>query len=165
MGPMLDPAAAAECHRHQVGDQFHLEVGGHTQPIYGDPLQLEVELLALSDGDFTCVSPVHRGALMHYGPSARLRCGNVEFIVVTNRFQVYDDRPYLMTGADMKDYSVVGLKSSNHFRAYFKDIADAIIGADTPSMFPGDLRKLNFRNVLRLIFPLDDDVEYTGQWP
>ena len=102
---------------------------------------------------------------MHYGPSARLRCGNVEFIVVTNRFQVYDDRPYLMTGADMKDYSVVGLKSSNHFRAYFKDIADAIIGADTPSMFPGDLRKLNFRNVLRPIFPLDDDVEYTGQWP
>lgn len=65
----------------------------------------------------------------------------------------------------MKDYSIVGLKSSNHFRAYFKDIADAIVGADTPSMFPGDMRKLNFQKVLRPIFPLDDGVEYSGQWP
>ena len=165
MGPVLDPAAAAECHRHRVGDRFRLEVGGHTLPIYGEPLQAEVELLALSDGAFTCVSPVHRGAQMHYGPSARLRCGKVEFIVVTNRFQVYDDRPYLMTGADMKDYSIVGLKSSNHFRAYFGEIADAIIGADTPGMFPGDLRKLNHQKVIRPIFPLDRDTVYTGQWP
>ena len=165
MGPIFDPDAAAVCHLHQVGDRFYLEVGGHAQAIYGDPLQLEVELLALSDGDFTCVSLVHQGALMHYGPSARLRCGNVELIVVSNRFQTYDDRPYLMTGAFMKDYSIVGLKSSNHFRAYFKDVADAIIGADTPSMFPGDLRKLNFQKILRPIYPLDDGVEYAGEWP
>jgi len=165
MGPILDAAAAEECQRHQVGDTFRLNVGGHTQAVYGDPLAIEVELLSLSDGEFTCISPVHRGAQMHYGPSARLRCGNVEFIVVSNRFQVYDDRPYLMTGADMKNYSIVGLKSSNHFRAYFKDIADAIIGADTPSMFPGDLRKLDYKNVLRPIFPLDSDTQYNGQWP
>ena len=165
MGPMLDPAAAEECHRHQVGDKFHLEVGGHTQAIYGDPLRLDVELLALSDGEYTTVSPMNRGTDIHYGPSARLRCGNVEFIIVSTRRQVYDDRPYLMTGADMKDYSIVGLKSSNHFRAFFKDVALAIVGADTPSMSPGDLRKLDFQKVLRPIFPLDDGVEYTGQWP
>ena len=165
MGPVLDTAAAAACHRHQVGDRFRLCVGGHSQAIYGDPLDVEVELLALSDGEFTCVSPVHRGAQMHYGPSARLKCGNVEFIVVSNRFQVYDDRPYLMTGADMKDYSIVGLKSSNHFRAYFKDTADAIIGADTPSMFPGDLHKLDYKKIMRPVYPLDSDAQYTGQWP
>ena len=165
MGPMFDAAAAAVCHGHQVGDKFPLEVGGHTMPIYGCPLRLdEVELLALSDGDFVCVSPAHKGSLMHYGPSARVRHGKVEFIVVSRRFQVYDDRPYLMMGADMKDYSLVGLKSSNHFRAYFNLHADAIIGADTPSAFPGDVRRLDFKRVLRPIYPLDEGTEYDREY-
>lgn len=165
MGPMFDAAAAAVCHAHKVGDKFSLEVGGHTASMYGEPLYLdEVELLALCDGDFICISPAHKGALMHYGPSARLRYGNVEFIVVSKRFQVYDDRPFIMTGADMKDYSIVGLKSSNHFRAYFIEQADAIVGADTPSAFPGDVRRLNFKRVIRPIYPLDEDTEYDGKW-
>ncbi len=160
MGPMFDAAAASVCHTHHVGDTFPLEVGGHTVPIYGDPLFLdEVELLALCDGDFVCISPAHKGALMHYGPSARVRHGNVEFIVVSNRFQVYDDRPFIMTGADMKDYSIVGLKSSNHFRAFFNAHADAVIGADTPSYFPDDVRRLEFNRLLRPIYPLDKDVK------
>ena len=165
MGPMKDPEAAAECHRHSVGDRFHLELGGHTQAIYGEPLPLEVELLALCDGDFVCASPVHRGVTMHYGPSARVRCGNVEIIVVTNRFQTYDDRPFIMTGADMKDYSIVALKSSNHFRAYFRSTADAIVGASTPSAFPSDMSLLPFERLPRPIYPLDENVEYTGIWP
>ena len=161
MGPMFDAAAAAVCHTHQIGDKFPLEVGGHTAPIYGEPLKLEqVELLALCDGDFVCVSPAHKGASMHYGPSARLRCGNVEFIVVSKRFQVYDDQPFLMTGANMKDYDIVGLKSSNHFRAYFNEHADAIVGADTPSLFPGDIRRLEFKRLERPIYPLDRDVTF-----
>jgi len=60
----------------------------------------------------------------------------------------------------MEDYRIVALKSSNHFRAYFKDTADAIITADTPGLFPADLRKLNYRSVRRPIFPLDADTVF-----
>lgn len=166
MGPMYDAAAASLCHTHQVGETFPLTVGGHTAPIYGEPLCLdEVELLALSDGDFICVSPAHKGSLMHYGLSARVRHGNVEFIVVSNRFQVYDDQPYRMTGADLRNYDIVGLKSSNHFRAFFQEHADAIVGADTPSAFPGDVRRLDFKRVCRPIYPLDENVEFCSTWP
>ena len=123
-------------------------------------MSVEVELLALCDGCFTCVSPMYAGSRMCYGPSARLRTGNVEFIVTTKRFQVYDDRPFLMTGADPKDYQVVGLKSQVHFRAYFKDTADAIVQVDTPSIVPADIRKLDFRHVRRPIFPLDPEMTF-----
>lgn len=165
MGPVRDEAAAAECFRHSVGDRFRLSVGGKTQPVFGAPLEVEAELLALSNGDFVCVSPVHQGALMHYGPSARLKCGNVEFIVVTNLMQVYDDQPFRMTGADMANYKIVGLKSMNHFRAYFSKTADALIGADTPCVCPADLRKVPYQKVLRPIYPLDIDTKYSGIWP
>lgn len=161
MGPLADAEAAAVCHRHQVGDRFPLRFGGKHLPIFGEPLELpEVELLALSDGKFTCVSPVHRGAAMDHGPSARLRCGQVEFILVSNRFQTYDDQPFRMLGADLRDYRIVGLKSVNHFRAFFKDTADAIVCADTPSTCPGDLRKLDYRRVPRPVYPLDEDTEF-----
>ena len=160
MGPIWDEEAAKVCHSHKVGDVFELEVGGHINPIHGAPLQLKVELMALSDGCFTCVSPMYLGSAMCYGPSARLRVGNVEFIVTTKRFQVYDDRPFLMTGADLKDYRVVGLKSLVHFRGYFKDTADAIVQVDTPSAFPADIRKLNFKRVRRPVFPLDPETEF-----
>lgn len=159
-GVIYDPAAAALCHLHQPGDRFPLEVGGHTEAVFGDPLQLEVELLALWDGNFVCASPMYQDLPLRYGPSARLRCGQVEFIVVSLRMQSYDDRPILMTGGNMRDYDLVALKSSNHFRAYFRNTADAIITADTPSALPADLRKLDYRHVPRPVYPLNEDTAY-----
>jgi len=161
MGPLFDPEAAAICHQHEIGDHFPLEVGGHTEPIAGEPLVFaDVELLALSDGAFISASPVNQGVAMNFGASARLRAGNVEFILVSQRFQTFDDRPFLMTGCNMKDYSIVGLKSMNHFRGYFAPIADGIVTADTPGLRPANLKMIDYRHVNRPIFPLDADVEY-----
>ena len=60
----------------------------------------------------------------------------------------------------MEDYRLVALKSSNHFRAYFKDTADAIITADTPGLFPADLKKREYRKIRRPVFPLDGQAAY-----
>ena len=153
---ICDPKAAAACHIAGVGAKLRLQVGGHSEPLFGDPLDLEVEVLGLSDGVFTCASPMYPGLVLRYGPTARVRCGHVEIVLVSRRMQTYDDRPIRITGGRMEDYRIVALKSSNHFRAYFKDTADAIITADTPSLFPADPRKLDYRKVRRPIFPLDD---------
>ena len=155
---ICDPAAAEACHRAGVGAKLRLQVGGHNEKLFGDPLDLKVEVLGLSDGTFTCASPMYPDLVLSYGPAARVRCGHVEIVLVTRRMQTYDDRPILMTGGRMEDYRIVALKSSNHFRAYFKDTADAIITADTPGLFPADPRKLDYRKVRRPIFPLDEDM-------
>lgn len=161
MGPIFDPAAAAICHSHTVGDMFALEVGGHKEAICGAPMLFDsVELLSLADGEFVSAAPINFGAKMHYGPSARLRYGNVEFIVVSERMQVYDDRSFLMMGCNMKDYSIVGLKSMNHFRGYFVPIADGIVAADTPGLRPADLRTVAYHHVNRPIYPIDTEVMF-----
>lgn len=167
MGPICDPEAAAICHTHQVGDRFPLKVGGIVQPeIFGETVEFEeVELLGLSNGDYVSTSPVNLGVTMRFGPTARLKAGNVEFIVVTARFQTFDDNAFLITGCNMKDYSIVALKSVNHFRAYFKPIADGIVAADTPGLRPANVKMLNYKKVLRPIYPLDEDAEYDGVWP
>ncbi len=155
MGPLYDPQAAEICHRHQPGDRFFLRLGGNTHPAFGAPLEAEAELLSLCDGTFQCENPMYRGMTMCYGPTARVRFSNVECIVVSRRFQTYDDRPFLMTGADLKNYRLAALKSMNHFRAWFQDRADIIITADTPSLYPADLNALPYQQLHRPKYPLD----------
>lgn len=166
MGPIFDREAAAYLHQHKVGDTVNLTVGGKTEPVAGDPLVLEdVEILNLCDCKFISESPLNAGLMMDYGLSARCRKGNVEFIVVSERYQTLDAGSFTTTGADLKDYRVVGLKSMNHFRGYFVSRADAIVAADTPGLRPANLKLIDYRHILRPIFPLDEDVTYTGKWP
>lgn len=164
MGPIFDPIAAEEIHRHHVGDLIDISIGGRIEPINGKPLELKnVQIINLSDGDFVSAAPINKGMPMKYGKSARLRYGNVEFIVVSIRFQVYDDRPFIMTGVDMSQYDIVGLKSMNHFKGYFTKTADGIVAADTPGLRPANLKNYNYKNVIRPIFPLDKNVIYNGK--
>lgn len=156
MGPVFDPEAAAICHRRKPGERFTLTFGGKTAPVYGAPITAQVELLSLCDGTFECATPVHKGATMCHGPSARIRISNVEVILVSIRFQTYDDRPFTMLGANMAAYKLVALKSMAHFRAYFKDTADAIVTADTPSAIYSDIRNAPYKHIKRPIYPLED---------
>lgn len=162
MGPVFDPEVAAYLHTCKVGDHVNIRLGGKTMPLAGAPLEIEdAELLNLCDGDLISAAPINKGVAMSYGKSARLRKGNVEFIVVSVRYQTLDDRPFLMTGADMADYRIVGLKSMNHFRGYFTSRAAAIITADTPGARPANLLLYPYEQVKRPIYPLDRDT----QWP
>ena len=166
MGPVLDARAAKLCHTHKVGDVFSLDVGGTLEPCSGGPIHFDaVELLNLCDGEFVTKSPVNCGMHYTYGLTARLRSGNVEFLVVSTCLQVYDFEPFAMTGAKLEDYDLIGLKSMNHFRAWFAPRADGIVAADTPGLRPANLKLLDYRHVRRPIFPLDEDVAYDGQWP
>ena len=156
MGPLFDPQAAGICHSHQVGDCFELTFGGKTDPLYGQPITAQVRLMNLCDGTFQCTTPVHKGATMCYGPTARVKVGNVEIILVSKRFQTYDDQPFVMTGADPVNYRIVALKSMTHFKAYFTDRADAIIATTTPSTVFADIRQFPYKNVKRPIYPLEE---------
>lgn len=162
MGPICDPETAAILHTHRVGDRVSIRLGGKTLPLAGDPIELEdVQILALSQGKYISASPLNLGVAMDLGKSARLRKGNVEFIVVSLRFQTLDDGPYRMMGADLKDYRIVGLKSMNHFRGFFTSRAAAIVTADTPGVRPAQLSLYPYQHLTHPIYPLERDTD----WP
>ena len=161
MGPVFDPESIEEIYRHGVGDRVSIRLGGKKIPLAGAPIQIDDALIMnLWDGQFISAAPINKGVAMSYGKSARLRKGNVEFIVVSVRYQTLDDRPFLMTGADLRNYRIVGLKSMNHFRGYFTGRAEAIITADTPGARPANLLLYPYENLKRPIYPLDPDTKY-----
>ena len=165
MGPLFDPETAGWLHTHKPGDRVNIILGGKTMAISGPPLEIrDAEILTLSDGKFISAAPINKGVPMDFGPTARLRKGNVEFIVVSVRYQTLDDCSFRMAGAELANYKIVGLKSMNHFRGFFTSIADAIITADTPGARPANLLLYPYQNIQRPVHPLDDvtDLLSTG---
>lgn len=161
MGYMYDPEAVAEVYSHSIGDKIRLSLGGKTEPIHGEPLNLEdVEIISMSDGKYTYVSPMREGLADTIGKCARVRVGNVDIVIGSVLHQTFDDRPFLVTGADITQYRYVGLKSAHHFRAYFKDHAAAIIPTDPPGLQSSNFSLYSYKKICRPIFPIDPEAVF-----
>ena len=160
-GFMCDANAAEEIFKYKPGDTLDLTLGGNHEKIFGAPLQLKnVTVVSLSDGNFCYKSPNMFGLASKLGKTARIRSGNVDIIVASNRAQTFDDRPFVITGADLANYRYVGLKSTQHFRGFFADKAAAIIPCDPPGLSTSDLTAFEFKKIPRPVYPLDEGVTF-----
>jgi len=155
-GPMVDGEAVEELHSSVVGERVQIVLGGKTDPLYGGgPLTLEAELVSVSDGHFIGDGPMIHGLHGSFGPSAVLRVGGVEILLVTIARQILDLQQFRAFGIDPESKHVVALKSMQHFRAAFEPIAGHVIVCDSGALCTPRYDRLPYRNVPRPIFPLD----------
>jgi len=139
-----------------VGQRIQIALGGRTDPDYGGgPLTVEAELVTLSDGHFTGDGPMLHGLHGSFGPSAVIRVGGIDILVVTNARQILDLQQFKAFGIEPQNKNVVALKSMQHFRAAFEAIAGKIIVCDSGALCTPRYDRLPYRNVPRPIFPLD----------
>jgi len=156
-----DEEVAEAAHRAGVGARIDIRLGGKTEPLAGEPIDLkDVEVLALAEGSYPYRTPNNRGLDCRLGKVARLRSGSVEFIVISTRIQTLDDGALLMTGTSTDQYDIVCLKSANHFRSFFEPIADAVVTADPPGLRAGNLKTYPYRRISRPIFPLEEETVF-----
>ena len=156
-GPMVDrEVVAQELHAANVGERVHIALGGKTDPRFGGgPLAVEGELVSINDGRFTGDGPMIHGLMGCFGPSAVLRVGDIEILVVTIARQILDLQQFKAFGIDPQNKHVVALKSMQHFRAAFEPIAGQVIVCDSGALCTPRYNRLPYRNVPRPIFPLD----------
>lgn len=162
MGYIHDEEIALKAHEAGVGSTISGFLGGKTDKLHGEPIAFEnASVIALSDGKAVYTSPMYKGLPVSYGKTARIRIGNVEVIVTENLSQqTFDDRPFSITGADIENYRIVGLKSSAHFRAFFQERAKAIVTADPPGIHTANFKQLAYKNIKRPIYPLDAETTF-----
>jgi len=155
-GPMVDGEVVKELSSSVVGERIHVALGGKTDPRFGgEPLELEVELVSTSNGDFVGDGPMRHGLHGTFGPSAVVRVGGIEVLVVTLARQILDRQQFQAFGIDPQSKHVVALKSMQHFRAAFEPIAGRVIVCDSGALCTPRYDRLPYRNVRRPIFPLD----------
>jgi len=160
-GYIVDPEAVRVIFQHRPGDRVDLKLGGRHEKIFGEPLDIrDAEIISLSNGKFVHTSPNLLGLPTKMGKTARIRVGNVDIVIGSNKNQTFDDRPFFVTGADINEYRYVGLKSTQHFRGYFGSRAARIIPTDPPGLNTGDLKVFHYQKIPRPVYPLDENVVF-----
>lgn len=159
---IYDPETALQAHQAGVGATIHARIGGKTAAICGEPLELDVQVVNLSDGNFNYVTPQNYGVAVSLGLTARLRHGNVDIVVASYRTQSFDDRPLVITGGDPHQYKIICLKSAGHFRAYFKSRAGLIVPCEMPGLRSTNLKTYPYQKIRHPVYPLDDETTYPG---
>jgi microcystin degradation protein MlrC len=156
-GALRDGEAAAALVEAGPGATVTLAVGGKTDAKFGGPpLTLTGAVVHAGDGTYTCDGPMWAGMTKSFGPSAVLRVGGVDILVVTNLLQITDMQQFLTNGIDPRKKRTVALKSMQHFRAAYQPIADKVIVCDSGALASPDSSRLTFRHIRRPLYPFDD---------
>lgn len=157
---VTDPIAVRACVHAGPGSTVTLNLGGHTDRLHGDPIEVEAYVKLLSDGRYRNLGPMHAGVDVLLGPSAVVVIDGIEVLVTTYAETPIDLNVFRAHGIEPTDRNVIALKGKGHFRAAFEPIASQVILVEGPGITGSDLTRLSFKKVRRPIWPLDPDVEW-----
>jgi microcystin degradation protein MlrC len=155
-----DPETVKKALKAGVGMVIDVELGGKSSKQGGAPIKGKAYVKSISDGRYTVVSPMGAGGKLDMGPAVGLQIGGVDVAVISGLFQALDANQMKMLGFDPKDYRIVVVKSANHFRAWWPNVASEIIDCDPPGVASNDLSTFTYKNKTRKVFPLDKDAVY-----
>lgn len=151
---MVDGPAVARANEAGIGATLQIPLGGTLDPERHSPLDLEVRVKSLSDGDFR----YEDGTRGRAGRTAVLVAGNIYILVTERPVFVVGQQVFLAQGLAPSDFDLVVVKSPNGFRTYYESIAARIVPVDVPGATSANLRSLPFAHCVRPIFPLDENV-------
>lgn len=158
-GFIVDPVSAKAAHAAGVGATVELRLGGRYDALHGAPLRVSAYVKALHDGRFRWQKML-RGVQAGLGPMARLVIGGIDVIVSSNRSQTFDPEVFAQLGIDVMRYALVALKSSNHFRAGFQELAAGIVTADPPGLTTHRIEVFPRKRAPGPLWPLDREARY-----
>jgi microcystin degradation protein MlrC len=153
-----DPKSVALAVEAGIGEKVSLVLGGKTDEMHGEPLEVTGIVKRISDGKFTNIGPMSTGAESDMGKTAVLDIGGNDVILTSKRLQPTDLGLYKSQGINIEDKRFVVVKSSVHYRAAHEPVAKEIIELDTPGLTSPRLASFEFKNIRRPIFPLDVDM-------
>lgn len=153
LGMIWDPQAVAIATAAGVGARLPLRIGGKVGPMSGDPVDLEVEVLACrADARQRSLTP---GGFDALGAAVAVRAEGIELVLNSIRQQVFSPECFTEFGIDLRAKRLVVVKSTQHFRAGFDALASRVVYADSPGSLQSDLGRLPYRFLPRPVWPVD----------
>ena len=156
-----DPDVVAAMIAAGVGTEVTVSLGGKLpMPALekqSKPLTLTGEVKLLSNGKFKARVEMARGLTINMGPCAVLSLpNNIDVAIISRHIEPYDPECFRSLGMEPTQRRYLMLKSRIHYRVGFKPIAREIIECAGCGVCTSDYDQLEFENVRRPIYPLDD---------
>ena len=160
---VYDPEAVKIMRKAGVGAKITLSLGGKiAMPSVGlenRPLEVTGKVRVISDGHWTVHGPMYTGVEVDMGPTAVLDTGKVQIVVVSMHHEPWDVGVFTSVGIQPQTKKYLLLKSRIHYRAGFAAIGNQTLHCDGEGVTTSKNFLLNYQNLRRPIYPLDDGVK------
>ncbi len=143
-----------------VGNSVKLALGGKHGSFHGPTLHVSSYVRSIADGEIT-LTHMMKGLRLKLGPSVGVRIGQLELVITSKPMQTFDPEIFYLHGIDPAQMHVVGLKSSQHFRAGFRDMAAHILTADSPGLTTLNVAHFVHSNYPGRLWPIDKNAVWT----
>jgi microcystin degradation protein MlrC len=155
---MWDPIVVQIAMQAGPGATLDVRLGGKMGPTSGDPLDLTVEVLGVVENMMQAFPQGDEGELPSAcGDSAALRCNGIDIIVNSLRGQVFGLQVFSNFGLDPLKYSMIVVKSTQHFYAAYGPIAQEVLYMNAPGALTPDYPSLTYRKADLNLYPWLDD--------
>ncbi len=140
-GLYWDPMAVRFCKEAGEGATLDLRIGGKSGPASGDPVDLSVKVMAISDN----ASQIFGEVAAPIGEAAWVRARNgLDLVLNSVRTQTFGPDAFTQFGIDLANKNIVVVKSSQHFHAGFAPIAGDIVYVAAGGALDPDFANLPF---------------------
>jgi microcystin degradation protein MlrC len=156
--PVVDPGAATVCHQAGVGGTVTVALGHQCDPRWGQPVTVTGRVTRLSDGRFRYVGGVWDNVESNMGLSAVLSIGAVQVLVASHATYDWMDEQFRSMGLSASEAKFIVAKNPMNYRQAYGAIAKAIFVLDTAGPTPPTVRHVQYKNVRRPYFPLDEEI-------
>ena len=153
---MCDAAAARQCAAAGVGATLRLSLG-HAVSKTGAPVAVDARVLSLNEGSFIMLDAGASGTRTHFGLTAVVAVQSLRIAIRSRPSFEWDTGTYTAFGLRLEEARLVFVKSPSHFKVAFAPRASRILLADTSGPTCPNMRRLEFTQVTRPLFPLDED--------
>ncbi len=155
---VIDPEAAAACHRAGAGARVDLAIGHALDPQWGAPLHAMAVVEKLTDGRFVYSGGIWAGQTGDMGPAACVRIGTVQVLLASRGTYDWADEQYRSLGMDTASARFIVVKNPMNYRVGYAGHHSAIYVLDTPGPTPASLRHVKFQRLARPFFPQDEEI-------
>jgi len=151
---LWDPRAAEAASAAGVGSRVEIDVGGHSSPRAGGPVQLSGVVRYADHLTYTGTGPMRRKQRIDLGLTALVDTGPAVVSLTSHSLSAIDEDCLLQFGLRADEFDVILLRSKTHFRAAYERIAAEILIVDTPDWGTADLASLPYGNVRAGVYPI-----------
>ena len=152
---IADADSVASCIEAGVRNPVNLEVGGKTDGMHGASVSVTGRVRALTDGVFRNVGPMRDGLVDDMGRTAVVEVDGLLLVLPERKLPQWNLEQLRSVGIEPSRQRIIVCKGAIAHRAAYEPIASRLIEVETPGSCAGDVRKFDYHNIRRPLFPLD----------
>ena len=153
---LYDPEAVENCIK-KIGSVVTLKVGGKTDSLHGEPIEVTGTVKRYFEGEFEDHRRTHAGQkYFNAGDTVVIETEDENTLILTSkRIGNTSIQLYYSLGIDPVNYPIIVAKGVQSPRPAFEPIASKIIALDSPGVTASGLHNFEFKNRRKPMFPFE----------